>query len=386
MINNGSKEKNTDAFHPKERIGYTEFRTDLPGGRWVNFATRRSVVVRADGQDRRFVGQSLVDAPNVYTHFAGWSPDGLKAVVARGWNDPQNGQWEEEHRELRMEEGKCLLDCCLVDMAGDDVVNLTAVERVSHYNSGLFFFPDGKRIGFTALIDGVSVPHVMDIDGRNKRDVSGGSEGFIYGYHASPDGRRISYHENYQIYVADADGTNKRHIETGNPFNFDPKWSPDGQWLLFLSGVHGRSDPWIVRSDGSMAHKLADCGGYQGWVLFLDVYDFHQGSSDCPAWSSDGRYVYFTAQTDIETTQIMQADMDGQVRQLTRSPSGTLNYQPIPSPDGRRLCFGSNRSGIRQLYITDPDGTDAWPVSNVSPGWGALWPYWNPLLITDTNA
>ena len=38
---------------PDLLIGYTEHRTDLPGGRYVNSRTRRAVVVRADGTGRR---------------------------------------------------------------------------------------------------------------------------------------------------------------------------------------------------------------------------------------------------------------------------------------------------------------------------------------------
>jgi Tol biopolymer transport system component len=226
------------------------------------------------------------------------------------------------------------------------------------------------------MIDGVSVPYVMDADGRNKRDVSGGPGGFVYGYSASPNGRRISYHEDYQLYIANVDGTDKRHIETGNPFNFGPQWSPDGRWLLFLSGMRGQSDPWIVRADGSGARKLADCNGYRGWVLFLDVDDYHEGSSDTPTWGLGGECVYFTAAAGAGTIEIVRADMEGQVKALTRSEPGTLNYQPIPSPDGEWICFGSNRSGTRQLYVTDGDGTAVWPITCVPPGWGAMWPYW----------
>ncbi|MEZ6108690.1 MAG: hypothetical protein R3B96_22070 [Pirellulaceae bacterium] len=74
----------------------------------------------------------------------------------------------------------------MVDLATGAIDNLTEVERVSIYNTGLFFLPDGSGFGFTPLIDGISVPFVMDRDGRNKRDVSGRTRGFAYGFSASP--------------------------------------------------------------------------------------------------------------------------------------------------------------------------------------------------------
>jgi Tol biopolymer transport system component len=255
--------------------------------------------------------------------------------------------------------------------------NVSAVERVSHYNS-VFYLPGGKKLGMTSLIGGVSKPFVMDLDGRNKQDISGGTGGFTYGLSSSPDGELISYHDDYQIYIANADGSQKRRIETGNPFNFCPQWSRDGEWLVFVSGIHGRSDPHLVRRDGTGLRKLADLNGYRGWMSCFDVADHHQGSSDIPAWGTDGRWIYFTTQASEGTTEIVRADVDGNQEQLTHSESGTLNYQPAPSPDGKWVCFGSNRSGRRQLYVMSADGKVVYPITELQPGFGAMWPRWQP--------
>jgi TolB protein len=356
-------------------IGYTELRTDLPGGRHANVRTERAYLVRADGTGRRLIADQLADSPDAWTQFAGWSPDGRQAIVYRGWQDPENARWEEEHKTFRMLPGQWSLDSCLVDIASGVVTNVTGVERVSHYNGGLFFLPNQSGLGFTPLIDGVSKPFVMDLDGRNKRDVSGEGGGFAYGYSASPDGRRISYHENYQVYVADADGSAKIHIETGNAFNFGPRWSPDGQWLLFLSGAHGHSNPHIVRRDGTGLRKLVDLNGYQGWVLFLDVEDFHQGSSDVPVWSADGKSVFYTASVG-GNVELFQITLDGQITQLTNTPAGTLHYHPQPSPDGARLLFGSQRDGVRQLFVMRLADRTERQITSLASGRGAMWAHW----------
>jgi len=269
-------------------IGYTELQTNLPGGRHANVRTMRATVVRADGSGRARIADELADETDAWTQFAGWSPDGKQAIVSRGWQDAENANWEQEHKTFRMEPKKWLLDSCLVNIATGKVSNLTAVDRVSHYNGGLFFMPEVKtlgsaaqatthRLGFTPLINGVSKPFVMDLDGRNKQDLSSTNAGFTYGYSASPDGNLISYHENYQVYIARADGSEKRHINTGHPFDFGPRWSPDGKWLLFLSGEHYDCHPHIVRADGTGLKKLADRAGYRGVTEFLDVDDFHAG-------------------------------------------------------------------------------------------------------------
>jgi Tol biopolymer transport system component len=358
-------------------IGYTEFRTNVPGGRHANITTMRAHTIRADGSQRRVLAESLVQEQHSWTQFAGWSPDGRYAIVGAGWESPENAAWEEEHRTFRMTEG-WRYDMCLVDPDGGGIENLTAVDRVSEYNSGLFYFPgEMGRIGFQALIGGVSHPFVMDRDGRNKRDVSSGPEGFAYGYSASPDGARIAYHKDYQIYVADASGENPIHIETGQPFNFVPQWSPDGSWLLFVSGEHYNCHPHIARPDGTELRKLADRNGYKGVIAFLDVDDFHGGSSDVPVWSKDGRWIYYTAAVE-DRVELTRVSLDGVTEQLTNSPPGTNVYHPTPSPDGQFLIYGSTETGTRQLYVIPVDGGTGNPITQVPEGLGTMWPHWRP--------
>ena len=65
----------------------------------------------------------------------------------------------------------------LVDLTAGAATNLTAIDRVSFHNTGLFFWPgDPTKLGFQALIDGNSHPFRMDRDGRNKRDLTKGSQ------------------------------------------------------------------------------------------------------------------------------------------------------------------------------------------------------------------
>jgi Tol biopolymer transport system component len=363
---------------PDALIGYTELRTDLPGGRHANTVTMRAVVVRADGRGRRVLAEDLTREPHTWTQFAGWSPDGQTAVLGRGWESPENGRWEEEHRTFRFTAEGWLYDVHLLDLASGKTANLTAVERVSFYNSGLFFWPGNpKRLGFQALIEGNSHPFSMDRDGKNKRDLTKESKEFAYGFSAAPDGKRIAYHKNYQVYVADADGSHARHVKTGQPFNFVPQWSPDGAWLLFLSGAHYDCHPHIVRPDGTGLKKLASRAGYKGVVEFLDVPDFHGGSSDVPVWSADGRSIFYTALVG-RRVELFRATLDGRSERLTESPAGTLHYHPQPSPDGRWLVYGSKRDGVRQLVVMLLSDQKERRITELSKGRGAMWPHWQP--------
>src|SRR6266545_2460737 len=70
----GALAADKDDAPPDLLIGYTEYRTDLPGGRYVNVATMRAVVSKADGtgrrqgdqRDRRRAGQQLQRRPGFH--------------------------------------------------------------------------------------------------------------------------------------------------------------------------------------------------------------------------------------------------------------------------------------------------------------------------------
>lgn len=357
-------------------IGYTELKTNLEGGRHVNVRTMRASLVKADGTSARKIADQLITEPDSWTQFAGWSPEGRQAIIVRGWEDFENARWEEMNKTFRHTRKGYLVDSFLVDMETQRPTNVTGIDRVSFYNTGLFFWKNTPgKLGFTAMINGNSHPYKMDADGKNKMDLTKESKEFSYGFSSSPDGKRIAYHKNYQVYVADADGKNPARIETKNPFNFAPTWSPDGSLLLFLSGEHYNCHPCLAKPDGTGFKKLADRGGYRGTVDFLDVPDFHGGSSDVPCWSMDGKSVFYTAIADNKV-ELFQITLDGAINRLTNSKPMTLHYHPQPSPDGKHLAYGSKRDGIRQLYVMNLADKIEKQITNLTVGNAAMWPHW----------
>lgn len=362
-------------------IGYTDQRCDDPRGQFYNSRTARAMIVRADGMGRREIGASLITRSNCWTSFAGWWSDGRQAVVGSCWESEENYLWEREHKTFRMTEG-WLLDGCLVDIHTGRTLNLTAVDRVSIYNAGLSPWPgDPTRAKFAPLINGIQHPFVMDIDGRNKRDLSSGSDGFTYGCEVSPDGRRITYNKNYLVYIAEADGTNPRRVDetSGHTFQFVPTWSPDGKWILFLSGQHYKCHPHLVRADGTGLRKLADRGTYTSTMEPLKYPDFHSAHSDLPVWSPDSKWVYYTAQV-VEAVELMRVSLAGDVEQLTHSKPGVAHYHPVVSPDGKLVAFGSNRDGAGALYVADADGRNINAITTPTTGRIQRHAHWQPLV------
>ncbi len=363
---------------PATQIGYNEHRTNLPGGRHANVRTNRAMIIDASAENRKPIAASLLDQADVWTQFVGWSPDGQTAIVGRVWESEENAKWEEQNRQFRFTSEGWQYDTFLLDMRTGKTTNVTAVDRVSFYNTGVFFWPgDAKQLGFTALIDGISKPFKMDLDGRNKIDLTKESRGFAYGFSSSPDGRRISYHENYQVYLADADGSKRTHVQTGHPFVFAPSWSPDGKWLAFVSGEHYNCHPHVVQADGTGLKKLADRNGYRGVTEFLDVPDFHGGSSDIPVWSTDSQSLFYTALVD-DAVELHQVSLAGNIERLTKSNPGVTHYHPKPSPDGEWLLYGSKRDGVRNLYLMHLPTRQERPLTKLAVGEAAMHAHWRP--------
>jgi TolB protein len=364
---------------PDLLIGYTELRTDLPGGRYVNVATMRAVVINADGTGRRVLAEELTHEKGSWLQFYGWSPDGKTAILLRGWESEENGKWEEEHKTFRYSADGWLYDGYLLDLKSGKATNVTGVQRVSHFNVGLGYLPgETTKLGFLALVDGVNRRFRMDLDGRNKLDVLKDSPNLVHGMSVSPDGKRGAYEtENYQLYIADGDGTNAKHIPTGQRFNFLPSWSPDGSWVLFVAGEHYDCHPHVVKADGTGLKKLASRNGYRGVIDYLDVYDFHDGSSDLPVWATDGKSVFYTAKVG-RNVELFRVTLEGKTEQLTETAAGSMHYHPQPSPDGKWLLYGSKREGVRQLYVMGLSDKKEHRLTDLKKGRAAMWPHWQP--------
>jgi Tol biopolymer transport system component len=328
-----------DDTPPDFLIGYTEHRTDLPGGRHANVKTRRAVVVKADGTGRRVLAEELTREAGSSTQFVGWSPDGKAAKVSRYWKSEEVGKWEEEHKTFRTSGDGVRHDAYLVDLAGGKATKQASAE-------------DKKASAFI--------------------------KNLVHGRSISPDGKRSAFEDpQYRLYLADADGSNPKQIETGQRFHLMPSWSPDGAWVLFVAGEHYDCHPHVIKADGTGLKKLASRNGYRGVIDFLDVYDFHDGSSDLPVWAPDSKSVFYTAKVG-RNVELFRVTLDGKPEQLSDTPAGAMHYHPAPSPDGKWLVYGSKRDAVRQLYVMRLSDKKQWRITDLAKGRAAMWPHWQP--------
>lgn len=146
----------------------------------------------------------------------------------------------------------------------------------------------------------------------------------------------------YQLMVADSDGHNPQEIlKTTNLPVLSPAWSPNGEWLAYVSFSDARSgaNVWLqdIRS------------GSRRPVASFD------GAASAPAWSPDGRWLALTVSVTGNADVYLLKVSSGEVLRLTKDPA--IDTEPAWSPDGRHLVFTSDRSGRPQIYRINTDGS-----------------------------
>src|ERR1700687_309770 len=64
------------------------------------------------------------------------------------------------------------------------------------------------------------------------------------------------------LFVSNADGSGEQKLTEGS-LDYNPVWSPDGQWIVFTSERNGSADLYRMHPDGSAVERLTDAPGYR---------------------------------------------------------------------------------------------------------------------------
>src|ERR1700738_5293710 len=87
----------------------------------------------------------------------------------------------------------------------------------------------------------------------------------LYGGRADSDGTAGSVA--VELFVSNADGSGEQKLTEGY-LDYNPVWSPDGQWIVFTSERNGSADLYRMRPDGSGLERLTDDPAYDDQAAF----------------------------------------------------------------------------------------------------------------------
>ncbi len=233
---------------------------------------------------------------------------------------------------------------------------------------------DGKTIVFDLLGDVYTVPAS---GGEAKRIIGGLS--FESQPKFSPDGKKIAFISDRSgaenLWLADADGSNPKALTKGrNQLFLSPSWTADGQYVIASrSGdAIGTFAPWMYHRDGGSGVQIGQPdppplppGSGQPQPIRRNRF----GAVASP----DGRFIYyaqrngtFSYNAQFPLWQIVRFDRDtSEASPITNAQGSAM--RPLLSPDGKKLVYATRFEGGTALRVRDLDTSEErWLINNVT--------------------
>ncbi|MBM3847160.1 MAG: amidohydrolase, partial [Verrucomicrobia bacterium] len=268
------------------------------------------------------------------------------------------------------------------------------------------------------------------------------TEGTWLSLDVSPDGQTIVFDLLGDIYSIPITGGEAKAVTSGFAWDMQPRFSPDGQWIAFTSDRGGGDNIWIISAKAIASQTGKDSGLRQitkesfrllnspawtpdgkyiaarkhfssrrslgaGEIWLYPTLGVDAGSSDGvqmtvkptdqkdvgePAFSPDGRYLYYSWDATPGSSFEYNKDSTGEVfviSRLDRIKGETERWitgaggavRPTPSPDGAHLAFVRRDQGVTCLFVQDVssgevrklfsglerDMQEAWSIHGVYP-------------------
>jgi Tol biopolymer transport system component len=226
----------------------------------------------------------------------------------------------------------------------------------------------------------------------------------------SPDGKTVLFDMLGHLYRLPFEGGQALQLTHGLPFDSQPRFSPDGSWIVFLSDRSGSENVWVSKFDGSELKQIThdkrsiftspiwtrdgqaiivsreqrlSLGDVELWMFYVnggsgvqltkgrskpDARSDESVHAVGPVLSPDGKSLYYTKHPNsskpfdaiFPPTQIVRRNLiTGQEDTITNALGNA--FRPTLSPDGSQLIFGTRYNGETALRIRDlATGEERW--------------------------
>jgi Tol biopolymer transport system component len=209
-----------------------------------------------------------------------------------------------------------------------------------------FAFHHSGRMGFVDSSENWNIWRYTIEQGRlGSKTLLISSSGRNHDPRFSPDGKRIAFISDrsgtFEIWVVDADGSQPKQLTHVNGAWLNSlSWSPDGKTIAFDARPRGHAAIYSIPVNG-------------GDMTILDDTAVEQRM---PGWASNRKSIYFNSVRDGAVAIYLKDLIAGTIVRVSEHEM----YTVAESPDGRALYY-SDRSG--RLFGANPDGSGARPLN-----------------------
>jgi Tol biopolymer transport system component len=191
-------------------------------------------------------------------------------------------------------------------------------------------------------------------------------EGTWISIDVSPDGQTLVFDLLGDLYALPIEGGVAKALSRGMAFDTQPRFSPDGRHIVFVSDRDGSENVWIMKADGSGAAPLTSGKD----TVFIS-----------PEWTPDGDAI-ITAKTGVVRNSLMElwlysiTDRKG-VCLVNGEKNGLTALGPAFGADPRFLYFSQKAASLQtyhpqigeyQLAVYDRQTREIYPYSNAQGG------------------
>ncbi|MEO1260765.1 MAG: hypothetical protein AAFZ15_18345 [Bacteroidota bacterium] len=256
--------------------------------------------------------------------YASYSPDGSKIV----FESNRNGHW----------------DIYIMGNKGQNQQRITFDKGDDRRPS---WHPSGKKILFESDRGGKKKLYVLNIKNKKIKEIPNSNlkQEWIFG-NFSPNGKYIAVsakesEDKSNILLLKKNGKIKKWLTKNEFRNYYPRWSPDGNEIIYFSRKH-------TDNKDDEIYRMNIGNGKESRLTNWPKHNF------CPSWSSSGSRVVYV--TSMEGTRpeiyIMDADGGNQVRVTHNQDGDTL---PDWSPKGSKLLITGYRGGNFEICELELD-------------------------------